>query len=63
MRIAQVAPLSARIPPRAYGGTERVIHLPWLVTQRLLAPLLTTLHGRLDLPELRPPALDATGDR
>jgi glycosyltransferase involved in cell wall biosynthesis len=125
MRIAQVAPLFVRIPPREYGGTERVVHalgeelsrrgrhelvlfgpgtsewpgelvpicprplwemhtadplayrvlqveevvrrsgdfdvihshvdyLPWLAVQRLRAPLVTTLHGRLDLPELRP---------
>lgn len=26
MRIAQVAPLQLAVPPRAYGGTERVIH-------------------------------------
>lgn len=26
MRIAQVAPLFVRIPPREYGGTERVVH-------------------------------------
>ncbi len=26
LRIAQVAPLYVRIPPRRYGGTERVIH-------------------------------------
>ena len=26
MRIAQVAPLIERVPPRAYGGTERVVH-------------------------------------
>ena len=26
LRIAQVAPLSVRIPPARYGGTERVIH-------------------------------------
>jgi hypothetical protein len=26
MRIAQVAPLFVRVPPREYGGTERVIH-------------------------------------
>src|SRR5690348_13403950 len=25
MRIAQVAPLQVAVPPRAYGGTERVI--------------------------------------
>lgn len=28
MRIAQVAPLHESVPPRAYGGTERVVH--WL---------------------------------
>jgi hypothetical protein len=27
MRIAQVAPLSVRIPPELYGGTERVVHV------------------------------------
>src|SRR5258706_13294996 len=26
MRIAQVAPLSERVPPKKYGGTERVIY-------------------------------------
>jgi glycosyltransferase involved in cell wall biosynthesis len=26
LRIAQVAPLAVRVPPRRYGGTERVIH-------------------------------------
>ena len=26
MRIAQVAPLSESVPPRRYGGTERVVH-------------------------------------
>src|SRR3990167_3599924 len=26
MRIAQVAPLIERVPPKRYGGTERVIH-------------------------------------
>ena len=33
MKIAQVAPLYVRIPPRYYGGTERVIH--WL-TEKLV---------------------------
>ncbi len=125
MRIAEVAPLFVRVPPREYGGTERVVHalgqelsrrgehelvlfaagtsewpgelvaicprplweihttdplayrvlqveevvrrssefdvihshvdyLPWLAEGRLRAPVVTTLHGRLDLPELRP---------
>lgn len=26
MRIAQIAPLAERVPPKQYGGTERVIH-------------------------------------
>lgn len=26
MRIAQIAPLNERVPPKAYGGTERVVH-------------------------------------
>jgi glycosyltransferase involved in cell wall biosynthesis len=34
MRIAQIAPLTEAIPPKLYGGTERVIH--WL-TEELVA--------------------------
>jgi glycosyltransferase involved in cell wall biosynthesis len=34
MRIAQIAPLTESIPPKLYGGTERVIH--WL-TEELVA--------------------------
>jgi glycosyltransferase involved in cell wall biosynthesis len=33
---------------------SHVEYLPWLAKDRLQAPLVTTLHGRLDLPELRP---------
>jgi hypothetical protein len=29
MRIAQVAPLSEAVPPKLYGGTERVVS--WLI--------------------------------
>jgi glycosyltransferase involved in cell wall biosynthesis len=29
-------------------------YLPWLAGERLRAPLITTMHGRLDLPDLRP---------
>ena len=125
MRIAQIAPLTESVPPRLYGGTERVVsflteqlvamghdvtlfasgdsstaaeldaawpcalrfdpnirdaiaphmlmiervalrahefdvlhcHLdywPFSVFGRQTTPFLTTLHGRLDLPELRP---------
>jgi hypothetical protein len=35
MRIAQVAPLAEPVPPKLYGGTERVVS--WL-TEELLAP-------------------------
>ena len=31
MRIAQVAPLAESVPPRLYGGTERVI--AWLIEE------------------------------
>jgi glycosyltransferase involved in cell wall biosynthesis len=34
MRIAQIAPLSESVPPKLYGGTERVVH--WL-TNELIA--------------------------
>jgi hypothetical protein len=30
-RIAQVAPLTEAVPPRLYGGTERVVH--WLTEE------------------------------
>lgn len=122
MRIAQVAPLFVPVPPREYGGTERIVHvltqelvrrghevtlfasagsktsadlealtpqplwnsgqdpiawhaveveelvsrsgefdvihshldiLPWLAGDRYSCPLVTTMHGRLDLPEQR----------
>ncbi len=36
--------------------------LPWLAGGRIRAPLLTTLHGRLDLPVLRP-LFEAYSDR
>ena len=31
MQIAQIAPLTEAMPPKLYGGTERVIH--WLVEE------------------------------
>jgi glycosyltransferase involved in cell wall biosynthesis len=125
MRIAQIAPLTEAVPPKLYGGTERVIHwlteelvalghditlfasgdsrtsakleagwpralrldgavrdanalhiamlervrrqtsdfdflhfhldyYPWSLFDRQPTPFLTTLHGRLDLPEHQP---------
>ncbi len=122
MRIAQLAPLFLEVPPREYGGTERIVHtlteqlvkrghdvtlfaaqgsttaanlyptgtlplwetggnalawhaieieemvrhsaefdvihshlevLPWLGGERYRSPLVTTMHGRLDLDEQR----------
>jgi glycosyltransferase involved in cell wall biosynthesis len=122
VRIAQVSPLFVPVPPREYGGTERIVYtltqelvsrghevtlfasggsktsatlhstsptplwqnggdalawhaieveelversaefdvihshldiLPWLAGDRYAAPLVTTLHGRLDLPDQR----------
>ena len=34
MRIAQIAPLTEAVPPKLYGGTERVVH--W-ITEELVA--------------------------
>ena len=34
MQIAQIAPLTEAVPPKLYGGTERVVH--WL-TEELVA--------------------------
>lgn len=34
MKIAQIAPLAERVPPKLYGGTERVVHA---LTQELVA--------------------------
>src|ERR1700736_6704565 len=34
MRIAQIAPLTEAIPPKLYGGTERVVH--WLTEELVL---------------------------
>ena len=33
MRIAQIAPLAEAVPPKLYGGTERVI---WWLTEALV---------------------------
>jgi len=34
MKIAQVAPLHESVPPKTYGGTERVVHY---LTEALVA--------------------------
>ena len=35
MRIAQIAPLTESVPPKLYGGTERVVSY---LTEELVAP-------------------------
>jgi hypothetical protein len=44
MRIAQVAPLAESVPPKLYGGTERVVF--WL-TRSWLAWGMTSRFSRL----------------
>ena len=48
MRIAQVAPLTEAVPPKLYGGTERVVH--WLTEERQRR-LADFGHARCDLAE------------
>ena len=46
MRIAQVAPLTEAIPPKLYGGTERVVH--WLTEELVALGHNVTLFGSGD---------------
>jgi glycosyltransferase involved in cell wall biosynthesis len=46
MRIAQVAPLTEAIPPKLYGGTERVVH--WLTEELVALGHDVTLFGSGD---------------
>jgi hypothetical protein len=46
MFIAQVAPLTEAIPPRLYGGTERVVY--WLIEELAALGHDVTLFGRGD---------------
>src|SRR5689334_8012846 len=46
MRIAQLAPLAESVPPRLYGGTERVI--AWLTEELVRAGHLVTLFATGD---------------
>lgn len=55
MRIAQIAPLTEAIPPKLYGGTERVVH--WLVEELVALGHEVTLFASGDShtsAELRP---------
>lgn len=46
MRIAQVAPLEESVPPRGYGGTERVVH--WLTEELVRQGHEVTLYATGD---------------
>src|ERR1700745_2657461 len=46
MRIAQVAPLTEAVPPKFYGGTERVVH--WLTEELVELGHDVTLFARGD---------------
>src|SRR5882762_6950964 len=61
MRIAQIAPLAESVPPKLYGGTERVV--AWLVDELVSLGHEVTLfasgdsHTRGDLHSVWPRAL------
>ncbi len=65
MRIAQIAPLTEAIPPKLYGGTERVIH--WLTEELVALGHEVTLfasgdsHTSAELAPLWPKALRLDG--
>ena len=50
LRIAQVAPPMERVPPRAYGGTERVIHELVVELDRRGHEVTTFASGDSDIP-------------
>src|SRR3954466_8814931 len=56
MRIAQVAPLTEAVPPKFYGGTERVVH--WLTEELVELGHDVTLSPSRD--SQTSPKLDAT---
>ena len=59
MRIAQVAPLTEAVPPKLYGGTERVVH--WLTEELVALGNDVTLFASGDSQTSA--KLDATGRR
>lgn len=46
MRVAQIAPLYEAVPPRGYGGTERVVH--WLTEELVARGVEVTLFASND---------------
>jgi hypothetical protein len=53
MRIAQVAPLAEAVPPKLYGGTERVVS--WLTEELVLQGHDVTLFAS-GVPQRESPA-------
>lgn len=49
MKIAQIAPLAESVPPKLYGGTERVV--AWLVVRRAWA--MRSRYSQAAIPEPR----------
>ena len=49
MRIAQLAPLAESVPPKLYGGTERVV--AWLVDELVELGHDVTLFASGELPD------------
>ena len=60
MRIAQVAPLTEAVPPKLYGGTERVVH--WLTEELVALGNGVTLFAPAAIPQTSA-KLDATWPR
>jgi hypothetical protein len=52
MRIAQVAPLAESVPPKLYGGTERVVS--WLIEELVELGRSTTVPRQTSSPCGRP---------
>jgi hypothetical protein len=62
MRIAQIAPLAEAVPPKLYGGTERVVF--WLTEELVrLGQTSPCLHPgiRRRAPSLNPAGLRPSG--
>lgn len=59
MRIAQLAPLAESVPPKLYGGTERVI--AWLVGELVEVGHDVTLFGSGDSKTKEAPRCVAAG--
>jgi hypothetical protein len=52
MHIAQIAPLTESIPPKLYGGTERVVS--WLTDELVSLSGMTSSYSQAGIRTLRP---------